>query len=693
MTRSLDERRRRAPTTSASTERRPVAERRRRRRAPSTRPTAAEQRRRRHDSTSRLAAERDEYLKDIALRAAGRVRELPQAGADASGRRGRPGRRARLVERAAAGARRVRRRHRPRRAERRADLRRAARRPREGGPRARSTPTASRSTRTLHEAVLHEPRRRRRARSSAEILRTGYRWKGRVLRPAMVKVQGLTAPWPHSASGSRRTTTRSSACPRRPRRRRSPRRTASWPASTTPTPTPATPRPRSASRRSPPPTTSSATRTSARSTTRSAAGPDGRRPFGGGPGGPGSGSFTLQLRRRRPRRPARQPVRPRRPRRRRRGRPRRRARSAAPTSRPSCTCRSPTPSTASPPRSTSRRDAACSTCHGIGRQARHRAAACARTCGGRGVLDDNQGFFSFSHAVPHVRAARASIIDDPCPTCRGTRRRAPAPRGQGAHPRRRRRRPAHPAEGPRRPGRNGGPPGDLYVACSVEPHPLFGRDGDDLTLTVPITFAEAALGAEITVPTLDGGRSRIQLPPGTQPGRKLPGEGPRRRQPRSAPATCSSPSRSRCRRSLTDAERAAVEALARRRRRRRPATYLEEATSDGRSPQPRRLRHLGRRRAGRRASRRRCASTSARACVDPARTAGGSRRYSDADIERLRRIAELTDEGLNLAGVKRVLELEAELDRLQAELDAHPARRRRARGRAPTAATAATSCR
>jgi molecular chaperone DnaJ len=68
-------------------------------------------------------------------------------------------------------------------------------------------------------------------------------------------------------------------------------------------------------------------------------------------------------------------------------------------------------------------------------------------------------------------------------------------------------------------GRNGGPPGDLYVLVRVKPHPLFGRDGDNLTLGVPITFAEAALGAAITVPTLGGDPVTIKIPAGTRSGR------------------------------------------------------------------------------------------------------------------------------------------------------------------------------
>ena len=68
----------------------------------------------------------------------------------------------------------------------------------------------------------------------------------------------------------------------------------------------------------------------------------------------------------------------------------------------------------------------------------------------------------------------------------------------------RQRRPADPAEGQGRPGERGGPAGDLYVVVHVAPHPVFGRKGDNLTVTVPVTFAEAALGAEIKVPTLGG---------------------------------------------------------------------------------------------------------------------------------------------------------------------------------------------
>jgi molecular chaperone DnaJ len=77
------------------------------------------------------------------------------------------------------------------------------------------------------------------------------------------------------------------------------------------------------------------------------------------------------------------------------------------------------------------------------------------------------------------------------------------------------------------PGRNGGPAGDLLVELKVMPHPLFGRSGDHLTVTVPVTFAEAALGGDIDVPTLDGARVTLRLKPGTQSGsrHRVPGKG------------------------------------------------------------------------------------------------------------------------------------------------------------------------
>jgi molecular chaperone DnaJ len=162
-------------------------------------------------------------------------------------------------------------------------------------------------------------------------------------------------------------------------------------------------------------------------------------------------------------------------------------------------------------------DVACHNCHGTGAKPGTSPRQCPR-CGGRGVLDENQGFFSFSQPCPEC-AGTGSVIDEPCPVCHGS----------GAERRARQvkvRIPAGVSDGQRirlkgrgAPGRHGGPNGDLYVVTRVEPHPLFGRRDNDITITVPITFAEAALGAEVKVPTLDGPPVTIKVPPGTRSGR------------------------------------------------------------------------------------------------------------------------------------------------------------------------------
>jgi molecular chaperone DnaJ len=162
-------------------------------------------------------------------------------------------------------------------------------------------------------------------------------------------------------------------------------------------------------------------------------------------------------------------------------------------------------------------EAACSTCHGTGARPGTTPRTCPM-CDGRGVVDDNQGFFSFSSPCPQC-AGRGYMIDEPCPTCRGTgvehrprevKVRLPAGVGDGQRIRLR---------GRGGPGRNGGPAGDLYVTVRVTPHPVFGRRGNDLTITVPITFPEAALGADVAVPTLEGGPVKVRIPAGTRSGR------------------------------------------------------------------------------------------------------------------------------------------------------------------------------
>ncbi len=216
-------------------------------------------------------------------------------------------------------------------------------------------------------------------------------------------------------------------------------------------------------------------------------------------------------------------------------------------------------------------DAACSTCHGSGAKPGTTPHTCPQ-CNGRGVLDDNQGFFSFSQPCPNC-GGQGYVIDDPCPTCHGT--------GVEKRPREVKvRLPAGVADGQRirlkgrgGPGRNGGPPGDLYVTARVGPHPVFGRRGDDLTMTLPVTFPEAALGADVRVPTLDGGSVKLRIPAGTRSGRTLrvKGKGVPGRKTGDLLVTVEVAVPQK----LSDDERKAVEALA--------------AAADGRSPRA----HLG----------------------------------------------------------------------------------------------------
>jgi molecular chaperone DnaJ len=161
-------------------------------------------------------------------------------------------------------------------------------------------------------------------------------------------------------------------------------------------------------------------------------------------------------------------------------------------------------------------EAPCSTCHGSGAAPGTTPVVCSR-CGGRGVTAENQGLFSFSRACPQC-GGRGMTVESPCPTCSG--------RGIEVRPRQVKVRvPAGVDDGQRirvkgrgAPGATGAPPGDLWVTVRVAPHTVFGRKGRHLTLTVPITFAEAALGAPITVPTIDG-TVQLRVPPGTRSGR------------------------------------------------------------------------------------------------------------------------------------------------------------------------------
>jgi molecular chaperone DnaJ len=162
--------------------------------------------------------------------------------------------------------------------------------------------------------------------------------------------------------------------------------------------------------------------------------------------------------------------------------------------------------------------AACRTCGGSGAKPGTAPHRCPR-CGGTGSVTNNQGGFGFSEPCRDCRGT-GQLIDDPCTDCGGTgvttqtrtiSVRLPSGVRDGAKLR---------IAGKGTPGARGGPAGDLFVTVHVGAHTLFGRNGDDLTVTVPITFPEATLGTTLRVPTLDGSVS-VKIAPGTPSGRTL----------------------------------------------------------------------------------------------------------------------------------------------------------------------------
>ncbi len=180
-------------------------------------------------------------------------------------------------------------------------------------------------------------------------------------------------------------------------------------------------------------------------------------------------------------------------------------------------------------------DAPCPDCSGTGAKSGTVPRVCP-DCEGTGMHAASVGgAFTLNETCPTCRG-RGMVVDDPCPTCHGSGRgvsnrvisaRIPAGVKDGQRIRLR---------GKGAPGERGGPPGDLYVTVHVARHELFGRKGDNLTLTVPVSFDEAALGAEIKVPTLDGAPVTVKIPAGTPNGRtfRVRGRGVVRRDGRGA---------------------------------------------------------------------------------------------------------------------------------------------------------------
>jgi molecular chaperone DnaJ len=166
----------------------------------------------------------------------------------------------------------------------------------------------------------------------------------------------------------------------------------------------------------------------------------------------------------------------------------------------------------------------CGECGGSGARKGTAPETCS-TCRGQGRVQRSQGFFMMQSPCPACRGA-GRVIRDPCGECRGSGVRPQSrditvriPRGiqSGSQLR-------VPGEG--EPGEQGGPRGDLFCVVEVEDHPLFMRDGDDLLCDMPISFPQAALGASIDVPTLDGA-AQLKIPSGTAGGRvfRLRGQG------------------------------------------------------------------------------------------------------------------------------------------------------------------------
>lgn len=167
---------------------------------------------------------------------------------------------------------------------------------------------------------------------------------------------------------------------------------------------------------------------------------------------------------------------------------------------------------------TVRRNETCDDCRGTG-AAKGKAPVTCRSCNGQGQVRYQQGFFSIARTCPTCQGT-GTVITDPCPKCKGQGRvlkqrtidaKVPAGVEDGTRIR---------FSGLGESGTFGGPAGDLYIVLHVKEHPFFERDGNDLHCVVPISFAQAAMGTEIRVPTLEGEQT-LKIPEGTQSGATL----------------------------------------------------------------------------------------------------------------------------------------------------------------------------
>ena len=162
---------------------------------------------------------------------------------------------------------------------------------------------------------------------------------------------------------------------------------------------------------------------------------------------------------------------------------------------------------------------ACEGCGGTGAEPGTKAEQCP-SCSGTGKVRAQQGFFTIERTCPNCRGT-GRFVRNPCKTCTGSghvqKERTlavdiPAGVEEGTRIR---------LSGEGQGGFNGGPPGDLYIFIALAPHVLFQRDGHDLYCRCPVPFVSAALGGAIEVPSLDGGRTKVTIPDGTQSGRQF----------------------------------------------------------------------------------------------------------------------------------------------------------------------------
>ena len=324
----------------------------------------------------------------------------------------------------------------------------------------------------------------------------------------------------------------------------------------------------------------------------------------------------------------------------------------------------------------------CPTCHGSGAKPGTSPVTCPR-CEGSGIDAQSQGIFSISRPCPQCGGA-GQVIEDPCQTCGGSgltrqtkRYKVNIPAGVRDGTRIR-------LAGKGEAGPRGGPAGDLFVTTRVASSPVFKRlDGGNLEVTVPITVAEALRGATIEVPTLSGTK-KIKVPAGHQPrdapapARRGPAAARRRQGQRRHPLPARDRGPRRAQRRAGGGGREAGRGDERRRPPGRPAEEGGPMSGGG---------------GGMRRVRRETISASideergvfmisvaaelahmhpqtlrtyeARGLIEPQRSPKNTRLYSQRDVELLQRIQQLTAEGLNLAGVERVLALEQRVAELE----------------------------